>query len=105
MPRGKSKKSVVLLLGSTRLPLTWVAPAAASTTTLGICSTSSGPGSYPYRALEVCWQCSVEARDGCCSLHRVAPCASQHPRGLPWHTLGMAQQESRVSTQLHTRTT
>jgi hypothetical protein len=43
--------------------------------------------------------------DGCCSSHRVAPCASQHPQGLPWHTLSCAQQYGRVSWQLHTRTT
>jgi hypothetical protein len=45
-----------VLLGFTRLPLTWVAPAAAGTTTFNICITSSGPGSHPDRALEVSWR-------------------------------------------------
>ena len=82
----------LVLLGFTRLPLTWVAPAAAGTTTLNVCRASSGPGSYPDRALEVMWWCWSEAWDGCCSSHRVAPCASQHPRGLPWHTLDLVPQ-------------
>ncbi len=47
----------VVFLGFTRLPLTWVAPAAAGTTTLNICITSSEPGSYPDRALEGVCRC------------------------------------------------
>jgi hypothetical protein len=61
---------------STSLPLTWVAPAAASTTTLDICCPLSGPGTHPDRMLEWSGACWSEARDGCCSLHWVAPCAS-----------------------------
>ena len=48
---------LVVSMDSPSLPLTWVALAAASTTTLDVCSTSTGPGSYPGHVLEVVWQC------------------------------------------------
>jgi hypothetical protein len=72
-------------VASSKLALTWVTPAAAGTTTLNVCRASSGPGSYPDRALEVMWWCWSEAWDGCCSSHRVTPCASRGLCDLPQH--------------------
>jgi hypothetical protein len=69
----------VLPMALSCLPLTWVAQADASTTTLDIWSASSGPGSYPDRLQEGVRRCRAEGRDGSWSSHRVTPCAS---RGL-----------------------
>jgi hypothetical protein len=57
--------SVMLLYASASLPLTWVAPAAAGTTTLSLCHAPSGPGSDPDRVPEASggaeWKPSVAA--------------------------------------------